>query len=205
MKQMLIAMTMIGLTCGLTARADDADSLVWCGLDYSKVKMIGTMDFREPDQIFPAMLDAWNNLYMQEMIPLMEKERVAPTIKSDVKAVTERNAKASANQVQHEDGTSDEMVKPSHITDADVAKIVASYDLKESSGTGLVFIMDRLVKAQQMECYYIVFFDIGSRKVLHSERIVAKAGGIGFRNFWFRPVKDGVARLPKIYNLAKGK
>ena len=95
MKQMLVAVTMIGLTCGLTARADDADSLVWCGLDYSKVKMIGTMDFREPDQIFPAMLDAWNNLYMQEMIPLMEKERVAPTIKSDVKAVTEffENAK----------------------------------------------------------------------------------------------------------------
>ena len=73
------------------------------------------------------------------------------------------------------------------------------------NGIGLVFIMDRLVKAQQMGCLYVVFFDVSTRKVVLSERIVTAAGGAGFRNFWFKPIKTAVAGLPKQYKQVTAK
>ena len=108
----------LGLATARVSRAEDAastDALVWCGLDYSMVKMIGTADFRQPDRIFPSMLADWNGLFMKEMIPQLEK--MAKAVKSDLAAVTARNGQASSKQITREDGTADEMVKPTHIRD----------------------------------------------------------------------------------------
>jgi hypothetical protein len=199
MKKLLLAVLLFNLAGAAAGRAQGNSSgpLVWCGLDYSKVKMIGTQDFRQPDQIFPGMLATWNSLFMKEMSPRLE--RMDHSVESDLDAVTARNEKASESQIEHTDGMGDEMVKPSHITEADIAEAVRGYKLKHDQGLGLVFIMDRLVKAQETGCLYVVFFDISSRKVLSSERLCEKAGGIGFRNYWFRPIKAAVDRLPKMY------
>ena len=60
---------LLGLAGARVSRAEAAassDALVWCGLDYSMVKMIGAGDFREPDRIFPGILAEWNALFMKE-------------------------------------------------------------------------------------------------------------------------------------------
>ena len=182
MKRIFVAMVMLGLAAPIRSRAQEstADTLVWCGLDYSKVKMIGSADFLDPGQIFPNMLIAWNGLFMKEMLPHLEK--MAKSASTDLKAVESRNEKANPNQIERHDGTRDEMVKPTHITDADIADMVRSYTLQHDKGLGLVFVMDRLVKAQETGCLYVVVFDIPSRKVLYSERVSADAGAMGFRN-----------------------
>lgn len=179
------------------AEGNSSGPLVWCGLDYSRVKMIGTQDFRQPDQIFPGMLAKWNDLFMVEMLPKLES--MAKSVESDLDAVTARNEKASGSQINRADGTQDQMVKPTDITEADIAEAVRGYKLKHDQGVGLVFIMDRLVKVQETGCLYVVFFDVASRRVLHSERLCEKAAGFGFRNYWFRPVKAAVDKLPKMY------
>jgi hypothetical protein len=51
----------------------DADTVVWVGLDYSMVRMIGGNDFRVPDVIFPAMLEKWNTLFLDERIELVAR------------------------------------------------------------------------------------------------------------------------------------
>ena len=206
MKPILTLILLVSIVCDLGTISHAADttsdqSLVWCGLDYSKVKMIGTADFRKPDEIFPGMLQTWNGLFMQEMLPKLEK--MSASVKSDLDAVTARNNNASTNQVIHQDGTREEMVEPSEITTNDIAGIVRAYDLKHTEGIGLVYIMDRLVKAQQTGCLYVVFFDVSSRKILVAERIVVKAGGAGFRNYWFKPVKLATEKLPGLYKQAK--
>jgi hypothetical protein len=177
------------------------DTLVWCGLDYSKVKMIGTEDFRHPENIFPEMLIEWNGLFIKEQ--LSKLEMLDATVQSDMDAIIARNAKASASQIERKDGTHSEMVDASDLTTSDLAKTVRSYKLKHGKGLGLVFIMDRLVKAQETGCIYVVFFDIDSRRVLYSERLCEKAGGFGFRNYWFSPVKSAVRKLPGMYQQAK--
>jgi hypothetical protein len=205
-KRFLVAMLLIGLAGMHRLRADDSTSsntLVWCGLDYSLVKMIGTADFNQPAEIFPGTLSEWNGLFMTEMLPKLEK--MAPGLQSDTDGVHAKNERASAKQIVREDGTMSEMVDASDIKDKDIARQVDSYRLNKSEGLGLVFIMDRLVKAQERGCIYVVFFDIKTRKVVYSERFVGKAGGFGFRNYWFRPVKEAVDKLPKLYRIAAGK
>src|SRR5882724_6424503 len=108
MKKILTTVVLLGLACAGIVRAADApvsndSDLVWCGIDYSKVKMIGTTDFLQPDRIFPEAFNQWNILFMTEMLPQLEK--MAPSLKSDLKPVTASNAKASEKQIQREDGT----------------------------------------------------------------------------------------------------
>ena len=43
-------------------------TVVWVGLDYSMVRMYGTQDFRQPEEIFPKMLDSWNSLFLTELV-----------------------------------------------------------------------------------------------------------------------------------------
>lgn len=76
----------------------NSPALVWCGLDYSMVKMIGTQDFRQPERIFPTMLDEWNNLFMKEMLP--ELEKMAKSLGTDLAAVRERNSHATPSQIE---------------------------------------------------------------------------------------------------------
>ena len=45
---------------------------------------------------------------------------------------------------------------------------------------------------------YVVAFDISSREVLSSERVMGKATGFGFRNFWFRVIKDAEKGLKSL-------
>jgi len=206
MKQILIAMLLLSVSGAPAVRAAETaspETLVWCGLDYSKVKMIGTLDFQKPEAIFPGMITAWNGLFINEMLPQLEK--MAKSVRTDLQAVQARNEKAGASQIERKDGSQDEMVKPTHITEADIADIVKSYKMENDKGLGLVFVMDRLVKAQETGCMHVVFFDVASRKVVRSERVCAKAGGIGFRNFWFKPVKEVVKQLPKMYKDARAK
>jgi len=204
MKRALMAITMFGVIAAGAVRAqgtDNPDALIWCGLDYSRVKLIGTTDFMRPQEIFPGMLVAWNGLFMKEMLP--ELEKISPSLGSDLAAVGAANDKATAKQIEREDGTREEKVNLSHLKDKDIAALVKSYKLKHDKGVGLVFVMDRLVKVQEMGCLYVVFFDISSRKVLKCERLSEKAMGFGFRNYWFRPVKEAVRKLPPMYQAVK--
>ncbi len=204
MKRTLVVFAMFGLLAAGAAHAqvtDNPDALIWCGLDYSRVKMIGTTDFNRPQEIFPGMLVAWNGLFMKEMLP--ELEKMSPSLGSDMAAVGAANDKASAKQIEREDGTREEKVNLSHLKEKDIASIVRSYKLKHDKGLGLVFVMDRLVKVQETGCLYVVFFDVSSRKVLKCERVSEKAFGFGFRNYWFRPVKEAVRKLPPMYQGVK--
>jgi hypothetical protein len=61
MKRTLMAVGLISLLAAGAARAqvtENPDALIWCGLDYSRVKMIGATDFMRPAEIFPGMLVA---------------------------------------------------------------------------------------------------------------------------------------------------
>ena len=206
MKSLFMIVALLGATGLRTVVADEAPSpntLVLCGLDYSMVKMIGTMDFREPDKIFPDMLTTWNGMFVTESLPQIET--LGAPLRTDTTAVEAPNQKASASQVIREDGTRSEEVEATHITDAKIADAVRSYKLKEDQGLGLVFVIDRLVKAQQTGCLYVVFFDVASRKVVLSQRLCEPARGFGFRNYWFGPIKDAVKKLPGLYKEAKAK
>jgi hypothetical protein len=48
----------------------------------------------------------------------------------------------------------------------------------------LIFIAENLNKSAQTGSYYVCFFDLATKEIIDSRRIVGKAVGIGFRNYW---------------------
>src|SRR5690242_8568305 len=120
MKTLLMPLALIFFLMGCTSptgRPKD-EPLIWCGLDYSKVKMMGTLDFRRPDEIFPGILAQWNGLFNKEMLPRLEQ--MAKHVYTDAGAVTARNQRTSSDQIERRDGTQREMLDQSHITSADI-------------------------------------------------------------------------------------
>jgi hypothetical protein len=170
-----------------------SDTVVWAGLDYSLVRMIGPGDFRRPDAIFPGMLEAWNSLFLRERVRKASaalKKRFVP----DIGGVTERNKTATAGQITEAQGP-DDTVQKSHLSAQNIADAVKAYKLESKSGLGLVFIVDRLVKPQKKGAVYVVFFDVATREVIVTDRQIHPASGGGFRNYWFSVVKRTDARL----------
>jgi hypothetical protein len=203
-KMLLFAM----LTLGVCAFAGDkaaksafasADKVVWAGVDYSQARLIGPGEFANPEAIFPGMLEAWNNLVLQERQQYIEKN-LHKSIVIDIAGVTAVNKSANASQIINSPGTND-TIRDSHITTNAIAKAVKSYNLENKSGVAVVFIVDRFMKIGKKGegAVYVVAFDIGTREVLSSERIVGRAAGFGFRNYWFRIIKDAESGLKKIH------
>jgi hypothetical protein len=88
--------------------------LVWCGLDYSMVKMIGSpRDFPE-SELFPnsnrhgdraePMTTAWNELFMKEMYPRLGRE-LGAIVQADLHAVEARNTRVGPQQIVDEEGS----------------------------------------------------------------------------------------------------
>ncbi|MBL9137327.1 MAG: hypothetical protein JNK85_15750 [Verrucomicrobiales bacterium] len=165
----------------------EARPVVWVGIDYSMTRFIGPNDFRDPVAIFPGMLEAWNALFVQERVEKLS-ERLRHPVIMDLQGLPEVNAKANSKQVIPFGGV-DDVIDKSHITTADLAAAVRDYRLTAKEGVGLVFVVDRLIKPTVNGAVYVVYFDLGSREILSSERRVGKAGGFGFRNYWFGVIK----------------
>jgi len=89
--------------------------LVWCGLDYSMVRMIGNArDFPE-SEMFPNLTDrrgdraepmtsAWNGLFMKEMYPRLSRD-LGAIVQADLRAIESRNARVSPQQIFDDDSS----------------------------------------------------------------------------------------------------
>jgi len=193
----------------------DADTVVWVGLDYSMVRMIGGNDFRVPDVIFPAMLEKWNTLFLDERIELVARA-MGKQVAVDIGSVTEHNKTTTAKQIVLTPGPED-VIEKSHITPQEIASAVRSYKLKQEKGLGLVFIVDRLIEKMPRAnmptgnhgtgvtysaakgAVYVVLFDIAGREIISAKREVSSvASGANFRNFWFGPIKDADKSLARV-------
>ena len=193
MKKMCIAAFLVSLfTVG--AFAEDAknplsgvENVVWAGIDFSLVKMIGS-DFNKPNEIFPGMLVKWNALFVNERIGKLESA-IDKKVVLDVAGVEAKNKLAKPDQIIMTPGPDDDIEK-THITDKDIAAAVRGLKLQSTSGIGLVYVVDRFVKNEKRAAVYVVYFDIKTRAVINSQRKVEKGGGFGFRNFWFKAIKE---------------
>ena len=189
-----------------------ADTVIWAGLDYSMVRMIGKDEFNVPDAIFPGMPIKWNTLFIDERIELVAKA-LRKQVSIDIEGVTERNKTATAKQIILTPGPKD-VIKESHITQDDIATAVQSYKLEKKSGLGLVFIVDRFIEGRYVPpeppgnktggriaargAVYVVFFDVATREVISAKREVDSVGtGSNFRNTWFSSIKDADQTLSK--------
>ncbi len=206
----------LGLVLCNQAKAQDqnllssSDTVVWAGLDYSMVKMIGRaksesgFGFTERAKIFPAMPVKWNLLFLGERIEAVSKA-LGKNVEVDINAVTERNKTISTNQIILTKNLR-ELVPQPNVTVTDIANTVREYSLQKTNGLGLVFVVDKLIESSFSSSFhnpnsgavFVVLFDISSRKILYANREEFEIkSGASFQNFWFGPIKDADETLIK--------
>jgi hypothetical protein len=179
-KSLLIVVLVFSFFSG-TLQAQDKKKAIaeknisWYGVDFTLARF--TLVTEDPAAIVSTSLKAINTLIIAEpdkynLKKFFSKSEVA----NDVEMVNERNSKIDPSLL---------VVPDKHtITPEDVKNAISSYDTKDKTGTGLVFVAENLNKVDESGSYYVVFFDIASKEIIDMERRVGKPSGIGFRNYW---------------------
>jgi hypothetical protein len=145
------------------------------GVDFSKTRTFGATETGED---FVSAFERINLLIIGEWHKYNPAARLRKTIYvQDISVTQVRNGDIDPKEVA--------TTTPRYaLTDADIAEMVKRYEIKESEGTGLVFIGELLNKQTATGTFSIVYFDIASRDVLYRRPVSGEAGGFGLRNYW---------------------
>lgn len=216
MKKLITTLLVIVCVCSF-ANAEQikntlmaSETVVWAGLDYSMVRMVGyettdaSYNFTSPKNIFPGMLEKWNQLFLDERIDAVSAA-LGKKVLIDINGVTERNKAASTNQIVLSAHIGN-LVNEPNLTPINVIDEVRLYKMENTNGLGLVFIVDKLAESSftpqfhspNFGAVYVVFFDVATRELISADRQVYEVrSGSNFRNFWFGPIKDADSSLIK--------
>lgn len=96
--------------------------------------------------------------------------------------------------------------EPHSIPDDSIKNIVASYELKESTGVGVVMIVESFNKPEEKAFVNYVFFDIKTRDILWSA--ITYAGvikGMGMTRHWAHALEGCYYKFKNIYKIKKRK
>lgn len=182
---LLLAITITAFAQSKEDVFDGNKNVTWLGLDFSDYKFIGEVtqfadagevsnsDLR--DKFFPA----WNNLFLTEK----DKYEVADAIgRTEVDyAIDVTN---NSNSKIKSGFTSSDESEYHRLKEADISNIVRSYNYEGNKGIGMMFIVESMSKEQKQSSIWVTFINMDSKKVIFTERVDAKAGGFGFRNYW---------------------
>ena len=153
--------------------------VVWYGIDFSHSHFVG--QFNNVNEITSYYFKNWNGLFINES----EKYNIRRYYKkksviNELSVVEKLNSQVLADSL---------IVFNSYsFKQGEVDQIISAYQTPQTSGIGLVFIVESFDKTKDMGFVYVTFFDIATKKVLFTEKVTSPAGGIGFRNFWAKSI-----------------
>lgn len=152
-------------------------SIVWFGLDFSKVKLMDGAGIPYPEEVKTKYALAWNNLFLSEKDKYNLQEFYSKSkVKYDIKGVKEVNSTIDAEElVSYDDYEFDKST---------VEEMIKLYPSKNETGIGLVFVVESLSKVENAANTHMTFFDIESREILFHQKMQGQPGGFGQRNFW---------------------
>lgn len=166
--------------------------ITYLGVDYTQARLIGDAG-ADPIDIKNRIYSAMNQVVVNEpkkfnIAKALEKSNVT----TDLTFVEARNAKINADNIKSQNSGDESRLKP-----ADIDKLVKEYNFNGKKGIGMLFFMEGMNKTAEHATMYIAFIDMGSKKVLFQDRLVEKAGGFGFRNYWVKPIANAIEDIDK--------
>ena len=162
-----------------TADFANAKDWTWFGIDYTNCYFISPIDFPNLTDL-ESKISAWNDLVVVERAKYIEKTLKGRKISYYTDMVKDLNS-----EIDVKSRLSDDDFKSTHMESPMIQEIVSKYSIpKEMTGVGLVFIAESYSKPNVQGAYYVTFFDIATKRVLSTERMLGKASGFGLRNYW---------------------
>lgn len=204
MKRILIICIMFMLT-GVAFSQTAADvfkpgsyTFYWLGIDFSHVKTIGDFtQFGEAGsidayQIKTQYFPAWNNLILNEP----EKYDIKGMFKlnelvNDIEMITKVNADADENAMS--------ATSAPNYTIENIQSFVSSYKTEGKNGIGILFLAEALDKNAPLAWFHVIAINASTKEVLLWERVSAKPGGFGIRNYWAGAVYNIIKEAKKSY------
>lgn len=176
MKRLLLA---LAAACSLlTAAAQQTPTYVY-GIDFSLARVSGA---NESDQQFAEAFRRINQLLITEADKYdFARALRQPQLSIDIDPMLQRLDACGYERLRDTKHTA---------TDEEVRAAIASYELEEQEGTGIVLVALLLDKPSAKALYEMVIFDIATREVRCIERVEGHAGGFGLRNFWANTIRE---------------
>lgn len=198
-------MLLLSISCISSAQFNKADifkssaDITWLGIDFSEVKFIGPATgwgdegTKSPTEMRDKYFPAWNELIMNEPKQFKIAEAVSKTeINSAIEITADANAKMNKKEIFSENIGDFQL-----ITEGDVQSMIKKYNFKGKSGIGFLMIAEGMSKGREEASYWVTFVDMSNKKVLLAKRMLGKAGGFGFRNYWAGTVKSVFKSMKK--------
>ena len=167
--------------------------ITWYGIDFSRVKMIGP-GFNNPNDIKMNYFTSWNNLILNEsekfnLYNFLHKTKVD----YNLELVTKSNSLVDETKMV----TYNSVTTP--LEEVDLSNIVAGYDFGDVEGYGTLLVVESFNKIEQKGTFYIVFFDIKTKKVLVTKQLSGMARGVGLRNYWAGSIYEALKKCGRSY------
>ena len=189
-------------------QTQSAASLIWAGVDYSRARFFVPETFDNPEEItffnpggglrdavrrYGKPADAWNDLVKEWNIMAQNDlmNRYEEVMERDFTADLPTEAgQTSGKKEPYFESQYEAKNYPMDMTSQTISDMVKKYRLKTKDGLGLVFIYERASMLDKQGCVWPTWFDAKTKTVTKTERMCIKPGGLGFRNYWLRPVAD---------------
>ncbi|MBC7902169.1 MAG: hypothetical protein H7Y27_02040 [Gemmatimonadaceae bacterium] len=168
-------------------------AITYLGIDFTQARLIGdagadAIDIKNRiySNINQVVVNEWEKKYN------FSKALQKSNIPNDLSIVEARNAKIDADKIKSTNSADESRLKAT-----DIEKLVKEYNFNGKKGVGLVLFMEGMNKTAEHATFYVTFVDMDTKKVLFQERMVEKAGGFGFRNYWCKPVAEAIKHIEK--------
>ncbi|MBN2668847.1 MAG: hypothetical protein JXR60_06430 [Bacteroidales bacterium] len=159
-------------------------NIVFYGFDFTYSKLTNKGKLNDGPILIEKYFKDFNNILNRELLPVFNIRRwLRKTNMFYGTNIFENYTKMDASQFVVEDNYC--------FSFEDLQKIIASYALNETNGYGMVVNIENLNKHYEYVSMYITFFDIASREILYSVKVVGKAGGSGWANHYAQGINSG--------------
>jgi hypothetical protein len=182
MKSKLLAISLL-LTIGFSAtsfcqgnkKTADIKDVVWLGIDFTVARFTAVAE--TPESIVNQFIPSINTLVITEQSKFDFKKFLKLTsVTNNIELANEFNAKIDPSKLVITNEYKFELDK--------VKEVIKKYDVKDKTGTGLIFVAENLNKVAKSASYYVCFFDLKTKEIIECKEKTAPVTGIGFRNYW---------------------
>ncbi len=166
--------------------------ITYLGIDFSKAKLLGDAG-ADAYAIKTRIFSSINQVVVNEAKKYdINKALQKTNVNSDISVTEAQNAKVEVDSIK-----SFNTADFSRFNAVTIDKMVKGYKFNAKSGIGMVFIVEAMSKTQDKAAVWVTFVNMANGKVLLTERMLGKAGGIGFRNYWVKPVGEIIEDIQK--------
>jgi hypothetical protein len=165
--------------------------VLYYGIDFTKARVIDDPNANALD-IRDRQFTGINELIIKESDKYDLNAAFNRNVDHDISTVEKRNEKANTEEIKSSSSADFHRLK-----DSDIGAMIKSFDGGGKKGIGVLFIVEGMSKSAKSISIWVTLFDPKSKKILMTERMEGKAGGIGFRNYWAGGIKDVITDIKK--------